>query len=96
LQLGEHAARGEEQGGDADDRGEGAGGLVGGALDHRLHRFGALPADEAFQLVGDGALHRLLAEEEAGDGGGDQQQRGRWRRSCSRRWRRRGSWRRRR
>src|SRR6185437_10927276 len=75
LHLDEDAARREQQGDEADDRRDGAGTAVAGALQHVLQGLGALLAHQPAQLVDDGALRRRLAEGEPGDGDGDEQHR---------------------
>jgi hypothetical protein len=49
---------------------------VRSAPDHRLQRLGRLLAHEAAQLIDDGALRGILAEDEARDRDDDQQRRG--------------------
>ena len=75
----------------ADDRGQDARRRPGGALEHRLHRLGALAADQPLDLAHDLAPHRLAAEDQPGDGDGDQQHRERARTACSRRATRRAA-----
>ena len=75
LQLAEDARRGDQQGHHADDAGEDPPAGLLGIGEHLLDRPGPLLADELPDLRVELPRGRLLAEDQAGDRDGDDQQR---------------------